>query len=103
MLMHGEFDQVVVGAEESLAVWWQEGAFASPCRKEDTNGGPCAGAAVASKAEDSRIVVSTLPAQAAAGENGRPDAYVQAPQGLFPAPMQQSKAAGAQLYSDEDR
>ena len=53
-----------------------------------------AGAAVASKAEDSRIVVSTLPAQAAAGENGRPDAYVQAPQGLFPAPLQQSKAAG---------
>ena len=49
---------------------------------------------MASKADDARVVVSTLPAQAAAGENGRPDAYVQAPQGLFPAPMQQSKATG---------
>jgi hypothetical protein len=53
-----------------------------------------AGAAVASKANDARVVVSTLPLQAAAGDNGRPDAYVQAPQGLFPAPMQQSQAAG---------
>lgn len=49
---------------------------------------------MASKAEDSRVVVSTLPPQAAAGENGRPDAYVQAPQGLFPAPLPQSQAAG---------
>lgn len=50
---------------------------------------------MAAKADDARMVVSALPAQAAAGENERPDAYVQAPQGLFPAPMQQSAAAGA--------
>jgi hypothetical protein len=53
-----------------------------------------AGTAVAAKAEDSRMQVSTLPAQAAAGENERPDAYVQAPQGLFPSPVQQSELAG---------
>ena len=54
-----------------------------------------AGTVVAAKADDARMVVSALPAQAAAGENERPDAYVQAPQGLFPAPMHPSAAAGA--------
>ena len=58
-----------------------------------------AGTAVAAKAADARIAVSALPAQAAAGENERPDAYVQAPQGLFPAPIQQSELAGGALLA----
>ena len=43
---------------------------------------------------------TALTPQAAAGESVRPDAYVQAPQGLFPAPLPPSeRAAGAPRHT----
>ena len=52
-------------------------------------------AAASSAKEDKKSAVSAgLPAQSAAGESCAPDSYVQALQGLFPAPLHPKDAAG---------
>ena len=52
-------------------------------------------AASSAKKEDKKCAASVgLPAQSAAGESCAPDSYVQAPQGLFPAPLHPKEAAG---------
>lgn len=48
------------------------------------------------KKEDRKAAVTAgLPAQSAVGESCAPDSYVQAPQGLFPAPMHPKDAKGS--------
>lgn len=43
---------------------------------------------------------TALTPQAAVGESARPDAYVHAPQGLFPAPLPPAeRASGAPVWS----
>ena len=52
-------------------------------------------AASSAKKEDKKCAATAgLPAQSAAGESCAPDSYVQAPQGLFPAPLHPKEAAG---------
>ena len=52
--------------------------MASSAKKEDKKAGAAAG----------------LPAQSAVGESCAPDSYVQAPEGLFPAPLHPKDARG---------
>lgn len=59
----------------------------------------CAGMtpmATSAKKEDRKASATAgLPAQSAVGESCAPDSYVQAPQGLFPAPLHPKDARGS--------
>ena len=59
----------------------------------------CAGmtpVAASGKKEDRKASATAgLPAQSAVGESCAPDSYVQAPQGLFPAPLHPNHARGS--------
>lgn len=51
--------------------------------------------AASAKKEDRKAAATCgLPAQSAIGESCAPDSYVQAPQGLFPAPMHPKDVKG---------
>ena len=52
--------------------------------------------AASAKKDDRKAAAAAaaLPAQSAVGESCAPDSYVQAPQGLFPAPMHPKDAKG---------
>ena len=52
--------------------------------------------ASSAKKEDKKAAASAgLPAQSAVGESCAPESYVQAPQGLFPAPLHPKDARGS--------
>lgn len=52
-------------------------------------------ASSAKKEERKAAASAGLPAQSAVGESCAPDSYVQAPQGLFPAPLHPKDARGS--------